>query len=81
MDFTAIIDVFFKSAGPWAALAVLLLIMQWYDTQREEKSVRHSLDLLAVSFEDFVKRFTTHDARSERIQEVLVGIAARKERS
>lgn len=80
MDATAIIDAFFRSAGPWAALAVVLLFMQWFASQKEERSVRHSLELLAASFEAFVKDFHAHDARSERMNEQLTVLAARKER-
>ncbi|MDD3921669.1 MAG: hypothetical protein PHO41_10915 [Eubacteriales bacterium] len=81
MDATAIIDAFFQSAGPWAALAVILLFMQWYATQKEERSIRQSLELLATSFENFVKDFHAHDARSERMCEMLTVLTARKERA
>lgn len=82
MDVTAIIDAFFQSAGPWAALAVLLLIIQWDAAKRDERSIRHTLELLTKTLGDIVEDFRTHDARLERMNEALMTMmAARKERA
>lgn len=78
MDFTTIVKAFFDGAGPWAGLCVILLYLQWDNARREETDLRRTLSSLVSAFEAFYKTFQAHDARSERMQEALLRMEARK---
>jgi len=57
-----------QSAGPWAALAVILLGMNWERERRENRGVERSVELLTKTVEQVVIAVQSNAAKLERIQ-------------
>lgn len=64
----SIVTQFMQSAGPWAALAVILLGMNWERERRENRGVERSVELLTKTVEQVVIAVQSNAAKLERIQ-------------
>jgi hypothetical protein len=81
----SIIAQFMQSAGPWAALAVILLGMNWERERREGKSVERSVELLTKTVEQVVVCVQANANKLDRITSDLaecrvhLSLAAKRE--